>query len=114
VAVALHLVNDVYGTGWGLPLLFPLTNNHYKFFSRKANLPARVLKERGLWTSLPSGETRVRLLVHWRKDELPAYILKYGLDDWIDLCYLQVTPMAVIEYSLFVVALVLTLGSLLY
>jgi hypothetical protein len=104
----------LYGTGWGLALLYPFNSSHYKFFVRRANQSPDLLKERGLWEVLPRSETRLRFVVSWRKDELPAYILKYGMDDWIDRCYVRVNPIMMTEYSLFLLAVILTLYTLLY
>lgn len=114
VALMFHLVNDLYGTGWGLPLLYPVTGSHYKFFVRRANQSPDLLKERGLWEALPGSESTLRFVVSWRKDELLWYILQYGMDDWIDRCYLRVNPIMVTEYSLFLLAVILTLYTLLY
>jgi len=114
VALVLHLINDLYGTGWGLPLLYPFSSTHFKFLCRRANQSPDLLKERGLWEVLLQSETRLRFVVSWRTDELPAYILKYGMDDWIDRCYLRVNPITIAEYSLFILAVVLAVYTLLY
>jgi hypothetical protein len=114
LSLVLHLINDLYGTGWGLPLLYPFTSTHYKFFCRRVNQSPLLLKKRGLWDTLPLSETRVRFFVSWNKTELPVYIQQYGMDDWIDWCYLRVNPITITEYSLFLIAIVLAVCSLLY
>ena len=114
VAVMLHLVNDLYGTGWGLPLLYPFCTDHFKFFTRKVNLWPRLLRERNLFEGVTHEDIRVRFLVLWKQDELQALIQRYGIDKWIEVCYLRLTVVAIVEYSLFVLASALAVYSLLY
>ncbi|MFM2424445.1 MAG: hypothetical protein RLZZ70_836 [Candidatus Parcubacteria bacterium] len=114
IALCLHLLNDLYGTGWGLPLLYPVSKNNYKFFARRVNRIPLLLKETGDWNTVPAPEQKVRLVVSWTKAELPSYINKYGVDNWIRYWYMTVNPTAIIEYMLFTLAIVLMLSSLLY
>jgi len=109
VATMLHFVNDLYGTGWGIPLLWPLTNRRFKLLGRRANLLKQILQEKGLWDTLPQDERRLRLVVTWSYDELSEYIQKYGIDDWIDRYYLRINWISGIEYTLFVLAVALTI-----
>ena len=109
VATMLHFVNDLYGTGWGIPLLWPLTNRRFKVLGRRANLLKQILQEKGLWDTLPQDERRLRLVVTWSYDELSEYIQKYGIDDWIDRYYLRINWISGIEYTLFVLAVALTI-----
>ena len=37
-SLMLHLVNDLYGTGWGLKLFWPLSNRQYKLLGRRVNM----------------------------------------------------------------------------
>ncbi len=109
LATMLHFVNDLYGTGWGIPLLWPLTNRRYKLLGRRANLLKQILQEKGLWDTLPQDERRLRLIVTWSHDELGEYIQNYGIDDWIDRYYLRINWISGIEYTLFLVAIALTM-----
>ncbi len=113
VALGLHLVNDLYGTGWGLALLYPLSTRHFKFFARRVNQMPFLLQASGRWEDLSLDERRVRVLASWTKAELPIYITQYGMDDWIRHCYLTFNPIAITEYALFGLALTLTVVSLL-
>lgn len=114
VAIVLHLVNDLYGTGWGLPLLYPFSSRHYKFFARRANSLPILLQTNGDFDLLPRSETKINLVTSWKSEELPRYIARYGVDDWIKYWYLSPNPTSIIEYGLFSLALVLMLLSLLY
>ena len=64
------------------------------------------------WESLPESERRLRLVVSWSKEELPLYIKTWGIDEWIDKYYLRPNWIAVIEYGLFTVAVILMIQSL--
>ena len=76
---------------------------------RRANLLKQILQEKGLWDTLPQDERRLRLVVTWSYDELSEYIQKYGIDDWIDRYYLRINWISGIEYTLFVLAVALTI-----
>ena len=113
LAVVLHLLNDLYGTGWGLQLLWPLSTRHYKFFGRRANRLYSMLLHEGDLGKLPIKETKLRFVVSWTEAELQDYIVKFGVDDWITHWYLRPNWLAVVEYSLFLVATTLMIVSLL-
>lgn len=101
VALLLHLVNDLYGTGWGLALLYPFSKNRFKFFAPEFK------------NTIP-GEDTIKLTASWSPEELNTTIKEHGVDDWIDAVYLTVNPTSVIEYSLFLTGLIFMLISLLY
>ena len=112
IAVFLHLLNDLYGTGWGLQLFWPLSTRHYKFFGRRANRLRSMLASDGDLTKLPPQETKLRLLVSWSNEELNNYITRFGVDNWIIYWYLKPNWVAVVEYSLFLIAATLLLVNL--
>lgn len=111
-SVILHLLNDFYGTGWGLPLLWPFSHKHFKFLGRKANRLKVLLKEEGDWGTLEHDERKLRLVVVWSHEELPKYIKRWGIDDWIGKYYLRSNWVNRVEYTLFVCACVLIYFSL--
>ena len=111
-AVVLHLINDLYGTGWGLKLLWPLSTRHYKFFGRRANRLHSMLAKAGDITLLPPDEIRLRFMVSWSEAELSNYIKRFGVDDWIVHWYLRPNWVSVVEYSLFLIAATLMIVSL--
>ena len=113
-ATMLHFVNDIYGTGWGIKIFWPITNLQYKILGRRANLLKRILTERGEWNVLSESEKKLRLIVSWNQSELPQYIKMYGLDEWIEPYYLRLNWICVIEYSLFIIAVSLSVYTLLY
>ncbi|MES2748940.1 MAG: metal-dependent hydrolase [Patescibacteria group bacterium] len=112
LAVTLHLLNDLYGTGWGLQLLWPLSTRHYKFFGRRANRLRSMLADGGYLKQLPIEETKLRFMVSWTENELQDYITRFGVDDWIIYWYLRPNWVSVVEYSLFLVAATLMIVSL--
>lgn len=112
IATTLHFINDLYGTGWGIALLWPFSKTRFKLFSRRVNWARRQLKATGAWKETLSEEKRLRLVVSWKEEELPYYIEKWGVDDWIDLVYCHLNWISAIEYSLFTIALILLVLNL--
>jgi len=113
-ATMLHFFNDFYGTGWGIPLFWPLTDRRYKFCARRAGRLKRLLKANGDWDTLPHDERRFKILVSWSRDELDSYIERFGIDDWATPYYLTTNWVSGTEYALFVVAVILAVNALLY
>lgn len=106
VATALHFFNDFYGTGWGIKLFWPFSDTQYKLLGRRANLLKQLLIERGEWDTLAPEERQLRLVVSWRQYELPSYIARHGLKDWIEPTYLRPNWISLTEYTLFTIALI--------
>lgn len=107
IVIPLHLINDLYGTGWGLPLFWPVTNRHYKVLGRRVNRLQSILEADGDWEQLPPDERRLRLVVSWSADEFPAYIQRWGVDKWIALWYCRLNWVSGTEYALFLLACIL-------
>jgi len=98
IATMLHFVNDMYGTGWGVPLFWPLSKKRYKLFSRKGD-PFTEKREDDV--------VPVKSVVTWTEDELKQHEEKYGNKNWIEDTYLRVTWISVTQYTIFTIALVL-------
>lgn len=113
VAVVLHLVNDLYGTGWGIKLFWPLSKKNYKMLGRRVNRLRYLLEESGDWDSQTHEERRLKMLVAWEAEELPLYMTRWGIEDWIPKYYFRMNSISVIEYGLFAVAVSLMLIALL-
>ncbi|MCA9366950.1 metal-dependent hydrolase [Candidatus Kaiserbacteria bacterium] len=112
VAVLLHYLNDFYGTGWGLQLLWPFSTKNYKLLGRRVNRLEYILRKQGDWEQLSEEERRLRYVVSWNQAELPQYILRWGIDDWVRPYYWNVNWISVIEYGLFILAIILMVLSL--
>lgn len=80
LAVLFHLANDLYGTGWGIALLWPISTTRMKFLGRRVNRQKQMLIDEGDWTMLSHDERRLRLIVTWSAVELPSYIMRWGVD----------------------------------
>ena len=113
-ATMFHFINDLYGTGWGIPLFWPFSKRKYKFFGSRANQPEALLVTHSEYSMLEEAEQKQRLVVSWSEDELPMHIKRFGFDDWIDKVYLTVNWISIVEYSLFFMAVVLLIMTLLY
>ena len=110
----LHFVNDLYGTGWGIPLFWPLSKRKYKFFGSKLNQSRNMLCENNEYKTLGPLEQSHHAIVSWSEEELPLYIQRFGFDDWIDRVYLTVNWISITEYSLFITSVILLSVTLLY
>lgn len=99
-AFTLHLINDLYGTGWGIPLLYPFTRKRYK-----CN-PESFFKRR----TLPAATT----VSSWSESELQQAIKVSGNDNWLADTYLTLNWISITEYSLFIIAIIGMTVSLLY
>jgi hypothetical protein len=113
VAVILHLVNDLYGTGWGIKLFWPISNRNYKVLGRRVNRLRYLLEQDGDWDKQTYEEHSLKWLVSWSPRELPSYMTRWGIDDWIPKYYFHLNSISVIEYGLFIIAFVLMLITLL-
>lgn len=112
VAIVLHLVNDLYGTGWGIKLLWPISKRNYKLLGRRVNRLRYLLEQDGDWQQQSEEEKRLRGLVSWSPDELPNYMKRWGIDDWISKYYLHLNAISLIEYLLFGIAVILMVRTL--
>ncbi len=112
IATTLHFINDLYGTGWGIALLWPFSNTRFKLLSRRVNWAKKQLKATGAWDKVLPEEKRLRLVVSWKEEELLSYIEKWGVDDWIDLVYCHRNWISATEYFLFSLAVILLLLNL--
>jgi hypothetical protein len=113
VAMILHLVNDLYGTGWGIKLFWPISNRNYKVLGRRVNRLRYLLEQDEDWDKQTYEERSLKWLVSWSPRELPSYMTRWGIDDWIPKYYFHLNSISVIEYGLFIIAFVLMLITLL-
>ena len=95
----LHFVNDLYGTGWGIPLFWPLTKDRFKLFTDENNN-----------SSLRKEDWIRRIKVTKLHDE----IAEHGNETWVDDFYYKLNPIMAIEYGLFAFALLLVGLKLFY
>jgi len=112
-SVTLHLINDLYGTGWGIKLFWPLSKRNYKLLGRRVNRLRYLLVQDGDWDTQSHNERRLRALVSWSPDELPVYMTRWGIDNWIPKYYFHLNSISIIEYGLFLIAVCLLLVTLL-
>jgi len=112
-AVTLHYCNDFYGTGWGLRVMWPFLPHNYKLLGRRVNRLEHILRSGGDWGQLSESERRLRFVVSWNQAELPQYLLRWGIDDWAVPYYWRFNWIMAVEYSLFLLAIVLMLLALL-
>jgi len=71
------------------------------------------LEGNGDWQQQSVDERRLRYLVSWSPQELPVYIKRWGIDNWIPKYYLHVNAISLVEYALFVLAVFLLVRTLL-
>lgn len=97
IATMLHFLNDMYGTGWGVPIFWPLSKDRYKFFCSEQN--ELSFRAQNFFRHIPHQNLQQEIVTH-------------GYDDWVDRLYLHPSLISVIEYSLFGTALILLIVSL--
>jgi hypothetical protein len=77
LGILAHFVHDSVGIGWGLKWLWPLTTNHYKFFSQKDGSPS------------------LNLLQSWTSQEMPKCAQEHGIENWVEKVYLKPFPIRI-------------------
>jgi len=92
LATGLHLVRDMLGTGWGIKALWPLSDKNYRFFSHCNN---------EFFTTQAMSD-----------EETAVFAEAHGNSNWLEETYLRLTWISGIEYSLFVIALLLLVWHL--
>jgi len=91
-ASIVHFLHDSIGIGWGVPWLYPFTDDAYSFFyhlennSRKPKLPRR-------------------LIYVWRRNQISNMAHTYGDENWIRSIYFKLHPYALIELLVFAIGL---------
>lgn len=89
-----HFLHDSIGIGWGIPWLWPFTNNNYSF----------------LYKYMPRYHQHHprKLLYVWERDRMDELIERYGDRNWFQNIYVKLHPFFLAEI-LFFIAAVLTL-----
>lgn len=87
----LHFIHDSIAYGRGIKWLYPFSNNSYAFFY----LYSKVIK-RGLW----------KLLFIFNSESIPKFDKEHGDENWIKNIYLKWHPIAIIEFSFFIISLI--------
>jgi len=94
IAIMLHFLRDVLGTGWGVKLLWPVSHMNYKFTPSKIGSPHTT---------------------HGFADsEIPEIAATQGNSNWLEETYLRLTWISSVEYTLFTISVGLVVWQLLY
>lgn len=88
----LHFIHDSVGIGWGIKWLWPFSTQNYAFLY----LYSRRLKG-GL----------KKLVFSFSKSDLSYYVKEHGDDDWVKNIYYKWHPIAVIEFSVLIILILL-------
>ena len=87
-----HFIHDSIGIGWGVQWLWPLGDQHYSFFY--------LYKPKHRPEKLPR-----KLLYVWNHAEIDDLNARYGDEEWIRNIYLRWHPYAIVEFVVFLVAI---------
>ncbi|MDB4940265.1 MAG: hypothetical protein JWO40_690 [Candidatus Doudnabacteria bacterium] len=91
-ATLLHFIHDSIGIGWGVQWLYPFNSNHYSFFYHYEPSDRRLARKN---------------LYIWNHDEINTLSKKHGDDEWVKNIYFKLHPYGLIEYAVFIIALVI-------
>ncbi len=93
----LHFVHDSIGIGWGVQWLYPFDTRHFSF----------------LYIYQPRHkEPHPKQLVYiWKHEEINEINHKFGDPEWVKNVYFKLHPYALVEFLVFVVALIALLSS---
>lgn len=92
-ASLVHFVHDSIGIGWGVPWLYPFTDDAYSFLYHLENTIDK-----------PTLPHRWRYV--WRRRDIDKLARRYGDPDWLVNIYLKPHPYALVEYATLVTGLV--------
>lgn len=91
-----HFTHDSIGIGWGVQWLWPLGDKHYSFLY--------IYKPKHRPEKLPR-----KLLYIWEHAQINDLNARYGDDEWIRNIYLRWHPYAIVEFVVFLVAIMVLL-----
>ena len=91
IASFLHFIHDSISIGWGIKWLFPFSRKNIAFF----HLYSRKLKY-GL----------IKPIHIFNEKELPLVVAEHGDADWVKNIYYKWHPIAIIEFLVFVISLI--------
>jgi hypothetical protein len=89
VTVYFHLIHDTFWLGWGVVWFWPYSSRKFKFFPDK------------------DGKISSQFLLTWTKDEEHYIIKKYHNPHWVRDFYLRPNIVAYVEYSVFLVSILI-------
>lgn len=86
----LHFVHDSIGIGWGVKWLFPFSKNNYAFFYLYSKKIKKGLR---------------KTVFIFTPQELSSVVREHGDADWVKNIYFKWHPIAIFEFSFFVLSL---------
>ena len=87
----LHFLHDSIALGWGIKWLYPFSKNNFAFFYLYSRKERRGLR---------------KLMFSFNKEKLAHYVAEHGDDDWIKNIYYNWHPIAIVEFLIFILSLV--------
>lgn len=92
VASFLHFVHDSIGIGWGIKWLYPFSRNNYAFFYLYSKKIKKGLR---------------KFVFSFSEKELPNYVKEHGDADWVKNIYYKWHPIAVAEFLVFLMSIII-------
>ncbi|HEX5429918.1 MAG TPA: metal-dependent hydrolase [Patescibacteria group bacterium] len=87
-----HLLHDSVGLGWGIQWLYPFNKNYFTFFYRYQPRDREQFQKKWFYNDTP--------------EEQRALAEKYGIKDWMQEIYLRMHPYAIVEFLVFIAAVI--------
>src|SRR3989338_5710103 len=86
-----HFVHDSIGIGWGVKWLYPFSKNNFAFLYLYSKKEKRGLR---------------KVVFSFSEKELNYYAREHGDSDWIKNIYYKWHPIAIVEFLIFIVAII--------
>lgn len=86
-----HFVHDSIAVGWGVKWLFPFSRKNIAFFYLYSSKLRRGLR---------------KTIFVFDKKKLPVIVAEHGDKDWIKNIYFKWHPIAIVEFMVFVISLI--------
>lgn len=90
-----HFLNDTLTIGWGVQWFWPFSKKYYKLLGGM------------IYQTLDKPKLPLKFFYAWTPEEVEGIELKHGDPNWLKNIYLRFHPMAIIEFGVFIISLII-------
>ena len=91
IASFFHFLHDSIAIGWGIKWLYPFSKNNFSFFYLYSKKEKKGIR---------------KLLFSFNEENLPEYVREHGDKDWIANIYYKWHPIAIFEFCVFILSVI--------